>query len=155
MENAWKKYEDIQEVMNFADGYKNYLSTCKTERECVLETIKIAEAHGFKNIQEYIDNRIQLLPNDKVYYNNYGKSLVLFIVGSEPIENGMTILGAHVDSPRLDIKQNPLYEEQEIALLDTHYYGGIKSYQWTTIRWLYMVWFVKRWYNCPDSNRRR
>ena len=119
MENAWKKYEDIQEVMNFADGYKNYLSTCKTERECVLETIKIAEAHGFKNIQEYIDNRIQLLPNDKVYYNNYGKSLVLFIVGSEPIENGMTILGAHVDSPRLDIKQNPLYEEQEITLLDT------------------------------------
>ncbi|MGI6608691.1 MAG: aminopeptidase [Erysipelotrichaceae bacterium] len=133
MENAWKKYDNIQGIMNFAEGYKNYISTCKTERECVSEAIRIAEAYGFKNLQEYIDNGIQLLPNDKVYYSNYGKSLVLFIVGSQPIENGMTILGAHVDSPRLDIKQNPLYEEQELALLDTHYYGGIKPYQWTTI----------------------
>ncbi len=133
MENAWKKYENIQEVMDFAEGYKDYISTCKTERECVKETIKIAEAYGFRNIQEYIDGRIQLLPNDKVYFNNYNKSIALFIVGSEPIENGMTILGAHIDSPRLDIKQNPLYEDNEIALLDTHYYGGIKSYQWTTI----------------------
>lgn len=133
MKNAWKKYEDIQEITDFAQGYKNYISTCKTERECVEEAIKIAEAYGFKNIKDYIDNRIQLLPNDKVYYDNYGKSLALFIIGSEPIEKGMTILGAHVDSPRLDIKQNPLYEEHETALLDTHYYGGIKSYQWTTI----------------------
>lgn len=133
MENAWKKYENIQEVMDFNEGYKNYISTCKTERECVAEAIKIAKEHGFKDINEYIENKIQLLPNDKVYYNNYDKSLALFVVGSQPIENGLTILGAHVDSPRLDVKQNPLYEDYDIALMETHYYGGIKPYQWVTL----------------------
>ncbi len=133
MENAWKKYENIQEVMDFNEGYKNYISTCKTERECVAEAIRIAKEHGFKDINEYIENKIQLLPNDKVYYNNYDKSLALFVVGSQPIENGLTILGAHVDSPRLDVKQNPLYEDYDIALMETHYYGGIKPYQWVTL----------------------
>lgn len=133
MKNAWKKYENMQEVMDFSEGYKDYISTCKTERECVAEAIKIAEKHGFKDINGYIENKIQLLPNDKVYYNNYHKSLALFVVGSQPIENGMTIIGAHVDSPRLDIKQNPLYEDYDIALMDTHYYGGIKPYQWVTL----------------------
>jgi len=133
MENAWKKYENIQEVMDFNEGYKNYISTCKTERECVAEAIRIAKENGFKDINEYIENKIQLLPNDKVYYNNYDKSLALFVVGSQPIENGLTILGAHVDSPRLDVKQNPLYEDYDIALMETHYYGGIKPYQWVTL----------------------
>lgn len=133
MENAWKKYENIQEVMDFNEGYKNYISTCKTERECVAEAIRIAKEHGFKDINEYIENKIQLLPNDKVYYNNYDKSLALFVVGSQPIENGLTILGAHVDSPRLDVKQNPLYEDYDISLMETHYYGGIKPYQWVTL----------------------
>lgn len=133
MENAWKKYDNIQEVMDFNEGYKNYISTCKTERECVAEAIRIAKEHGFKDINEYIENKIQLLPNDKVYYNNYDKSLALFVVGSQPIENGLTILGAHVDSPRLDVKQNPLYEDYDIALMETHYYGGIKPYQWVTL----------------------
>lgn len=133
MENAWKKYENIQEVMDFNEGYKNYISTCKTERECVAEAIRIAKEHGFKDINEYIENKIQLLPNDKVYHNNYDKSLALFVVGSQPIENGLTILGAHVDSPRLDVKQNPLYEDYDISLMETHYYGGIKPYQWVTL----------------------
>lgn len=133
MENAWKKYENIQEVMDFNEGYKNYISTCKTERECVAEAIRIAKENGFKDINEYIENKIQLLPNDKVYYNNYDKSLALFVVGSHPIENGLTILGAHVDSPRLDVKQNPLYEDYDISLMETHYYGGIKPYQWVTL----------------------
>ncbi len=133
MENAWKKYDNIQEVMDFNEGYKNYISTCKTERECVAEAIRIAKEHGFKDINEYIENKIQLLPNDKVYYNNYDKSLALFVVGSQPIEDGLTILGAHVDSPRLDVKQNPLYEDYDISLMETHYYGGIKPYQWVTL----------------------
>lgn len=133
MENAWKKYSDKSKVMEFNEGYKNFISTCKTERECVTKSIEIAEKHGFKNINEYINAKVRLKPNDKVYYNNMGKSLALFVVGTDPIETGMTILGAHVDSPRLDLKQHPLYEDHDIALLDTHYYGGIKSYQWVTL----------------------
>ncbi|MDO4378354.1 MAG: aminopeptidase [Erysipelotrichia bacterium] len=133
MENAWKKYSDTTKVMEFNEGYKNFISTCKTERESVAKAIEIAEQHGFRNINDYISAKKRLNPNDKVYYNNMGKSLALFIIGSDPIENGMTILGAHVDSPRLDLKQHPFYEDHEIALLDTHYYGGIKSYQWVTL----------------------
>ena len=133
MENAWKKYSDTSKVMEFNEGYKNFISTCKTERESVAKAIEIAQKHGFKDINEYIEKKQKLNPNDKVYYNNMGKSLALFIIGSEPIEKGMTILGAHVDSPRLDLKQHPLYEDHDIALMDTHYYGGIKSYQWVTL----------------------
>ena len=133
MANAWKKYSDTKVVFDFTEGYKDFISTCKTERECVRKSIEIAKARGFKDINYYIDGKIKLKPNDKVYYDNMGKSLALFIIGSEPIEKGMTILGAHVDSPRLDLKQHPLYEDKEIALLDTHYYGGIKPYQWVTL----------------------
>jgi len=131
--NAWNKYEDKKEVFDFVEGYRNYISTCKTEREAVAEGIKIAQAHGFKNIEDYIKNKTPLKPNDKVYHNFMGKDLTLYIIGSDPIENGMSILGAHVDSPRLDLKQHPLYENKEIAYLDTHYYGGIKSYQWVAM----------------------
>lgn len=133
MASAWKKYEDKSVVMDFNEGYKKFISDCKTERECVDRAIEIAQEHGFKDIQDYIDAKKPLKANDKVYYNNMGKSLALFIVGKEPIEKGMTILGAHIDSPRLDLKQHPLYEDHDLVLLDTHYYGGIKSYQWVAL----------------------
>ena len=135
MKNAWNKYDDkgIKEIFDFNEGYKNFISNCKTERECVKETIKIAEANGYKNLDDIISNNEDLKPGDKVYANNMNKAIALFIIGEEPLEKGMKILGAHIDSPRLDLKQNPLYEEYDMALLDTHYYGGIKKYQWVTL----------------------
>ncbi|NSA78512.1 aspartyl aminopeptidase [Clostridium beijerinckii] len=109
------------------------MSKCKTERECVKEVLRLAKAEGYEDIEEIIKNNKQLKPGDKVFANNKGKAVALFIVGSESIEKGLKILGAHIDSPRLDLKQNPLYEDSELALLDTHYYGGIKKYQWVTL----------------------
>ncbi len=109
------------------------MSTCKTERECVTEMVQQAEAAGYRNLNEVIENGESLKPGDKVYANNMGKCLAMYIIGEEPMEKGMRILGAHIDSPRLDLKQNPLYEDQEQALLDTHYYGGVKKYQWVTL----------------------
>lgn len=135
MEIAWKKYNQKQkkEVFAFAETYRKFLSDCKTERECVSEGIRIAEAHGFKNIEDCIKNRTKLQPGDKVYLNNKGKDLALFIIGRKPLSEGMNILGAHIDSPRIDWKQHPFYEDHDIALADTHYYGGIKAYQWVTL----------------------
>ena len=135
MENAWKKYnaKEKKEVFSFTEGYRKFISDCKTERECVTEGIIIAEEHGFKDIEEYIKGKKQLKAGDKVYLNNKGKDLALFIIGKQPLENGMNILGAHIDSPRIDWKQHPFYEDHEIALADTHYYGGIKTYQWVTL----------------------
>lgn len=135
MKNAWNKYDDkgIKEIFDFNEGYKNFISNCKTERECVKETIRIAEANGYKNLDDIISNNEELRSGDKVYANNMNKAIALFIIGEEPLEKGMKILGAHIDSPRLDLKQNPLYEEHDMALLDTHYYGGIKKYQWVTL----------------------
>ncbi len=133
--NAWNKYNDkqIQEIFKFCEGYKNFISNCKTERECVTEVVKLAEAEGYKDIEEIIRDKKKLQPGDKVFANNKGKTIALFIIGSEEIEKGLKILGAHIDSPRLDAKQNPLYEDSELVLLDTHYYGGIKKYQWVTL----------------------
>ena len=105
----------------------------KTERECVKETIRIAEENGYKNLDDIIKNGEALKAGDKVYANNMDKAIALFIVGERPMEDGMKILGAHIDSPRLDLKQNPLYEDTDFALLETHYYGGIKKYQWVTL----------------------
>lgn len=135
MKNAWKKYDDngIKEIFDFNEGYKNFISQCKTERECVKETIKIVEEKGYRNLDDVIKNNETLKSGDKVYANNMNKTIALFIIGEEPIENGMKILGAHIDSPRLDLKQNPLYEDSDLVLLDTHYYGGIKKYQWVTL----------------------
>ena len=135
MEIAWKKYNQKQkkEVFAFAETYRKFLSDCKTERECVAEGIRIAEAHGFKNIEDCIKNKTKLQPGDKVYLNNKGKDLALFIIGKKPLSEGMNILGAHIDSPRIDWKQHPFYEDHDIALADTHYYGGIKAYQWVTL----------------------
>ncbi|MBR4496038.1 MAG: aminopeptidase [Acholeplasmatales bacterium] len=127
-ENAWKKYDDksLAELMKFNDGYKDFISYGKTERLCVKRAIEIAEKYGFKDIKSFN----QLNPGDKVYVTNRGKNICAFVIGDEPMEKGINILGAHIDSPRLDIKQNPLYESNDFTLLDTHYYGGIVKYQW-------------------------
>lgn len=134
-ENAWLKYDElkIKEVFDFSEGYKKFISDCKTERECVSETIRIAQEHGYRDLEDIIKNNECLKAGDKVYANNMGKTIALFLIGSDPLEQGFNILGAHVDSPRLDLKQNPLYEDSDLAMMDTHYYGGIKKYQWVTI----------------------
>ena len=128
MKTAWDKYKNgkLSEVMDFAEGYKEFLSNSKTEREATKQAIALAEAKGFKNAEEVTN----LKAGDKVYFNNRDKGLCLFVVGERPLVEGMNILGAHIDSPRLDLKQHPLYEDNGLALLDTHYYGGIKTYQW-------------------------
>ena len=127
--NAWLKYKDNKEVMNFAEGYKNFISTAKSERLAVIEAEKLLKANGFKNV----DDVKSLKQGDRVYFINKKKNVAAFIVGSEPLEKGLRILGAHIDSPRLDLKEHPVYEAKGFALGDTHYYGGIKKYQWTTI----------------------
>lgn len=128
---AWEKYseEDLKKVMDFNENYKHYITVGKTERACVKESIALAEAKGFKNLADVTS----LKTGDKVYAVNMDKNIALFTIGEKPLEEGMRILGAHIDSPRLDVKQNPLYESEGFALLDTHYYGGIKKYQWVTI----------------------
>lgn len=132
-ENAWKKYESKTEIFDFCEKYKDFMSRCKTERECVTEMEQVARAAGYRNVEDVIAAGESLKPGDKVYANNMGKSLAMYLIGEEPMEKGMRILGAHIDSPRLDLKQNPLYEDSELALLDTHYYGGVKKYQWVTL----------------------
>ena len=133
--NAWEKYQGgkMQEVFDFGEEYRKFLSACKTERECVTELKAEAEAAGFRDLKQMIDAGEAVKTGDKLYADNMGKSLALFVIGEEPIEKGMNILGAHIDSPRLDIKQNPLYEDTGLALLDTHYYGGVKKYQWVAL----------------------
>ncbi len=132
--NAWEKYskEDLDKVFSFAEEYRRFISECKTERECVKKAVEIAENAGYKNLENIIKKGKKLKAGDKVYAVNMGKAVVLFNIGREPIEKGMNILGAHIDSPRLDLKQNPMYEDSDLVLLDTHYYGGIKKYQWVT-----------------------
>jgi len=134
-EYAWDKYseQDLEKVFGLSDGYKEFMSKCKTERECVTEFITLAEKEGYKNLDTIIKQGGKLKAGDKVYANNKGKTLALFLIGNESFERGMKILGAHVDSPRLDLKQNPLYEDTDLAMMETHYYGGIKKYQWVTI----------------------
>jgi len=133
--NIWNKYnaKQVKDIFKFCDEYKDFMSKCKTERECVKEVIRLAKAEGYKDIEEIINENKKLQPGDKIYANNKGKAIALFIIGNESMEKGLKILGAHIDSPRLDLKQNPLYEDSELALLDTHYYGGIKKYQWVTL----------------------
>ena len=133
--NAWLKYDSHakNEIFEFCEGYKNYLSVAKTERECIHEAIRLAEEKGYKNLNDLIKNNETLKPGDKVYANNKDKTLALYLIGKDSIENGMRIIGSHVDSPRLDLKQNPLYEDSDLALMDTHYYGGVKKYQWVAL----------------------
>ena len=133
--SVWNTYNETQltELEQLAKDYRNFLNVGKTERECVKETIRLAKANGYENLDDIIARQGSLQAGDKVYAVNMNKEIALFTIGSEPLEKGMRILGAHIDSPRLDLKQNPLYEDSEMALLDTHYYGGIKKYQWVTI----------------------
>jgi len=134
-ENAWKSYDEatMKDVFALSDDYKKFISDCKTERECVKTAIALAEAQGYVNLETLLKEGKEIKAHDKVYANNMGKTLVLFHIGEESLECGMNILGAHIDSPRLDLKPVPLYEDNELALLDTHYYGGIKFYQWVTL----------------------
>lgn len=128
--NTWEKYKDnLNEVMEYNEGYKDYISKNKTERACVKDSIRLAEEKGFKSL----DSFETLKPGDKVYVNNRDKNIALFVIGNKPLTEGMRILGAHIDSPRMDLKQNPLYESEGFVLADTHYYGGVKKYQWVTI----------------------
>lgn len=131
----WKQYtaEQLNEVEEVSKRYKDCLDAGKTERECVSLAVSMAEEHGYRNLEECIAENTELKAGDKVYVNQMGKALALFQIGQRPLEEGMNILGAHVDSPRIDIKQNPLYEDTDLAYLDTHYYGGIKKYQWVSI----------------------
>ena len=133
--NVWKTYgeEELAELEQVNRDYREFLDKGKTERECVKESIAIAKAAGYADLNDVIVQKKTLSAGDKVYLSYMDKSLVLFHIGTRPIEEGLNILGAHIDSPRLDIKQNPLYEDTELAYLDTHYYGGIKKYQWVTI----------------------
>lgn len=129
--SVWSSYSNIDKIKleTLNQNYINFLTKCKTERESVQETIKQAEAAGYKSVKKFQS----LKPGDKVYFVCMNKSIVLFNIGYQPLEHGMKILGAHIDTCRLDLKQNPLYESDGFALLDTHYYGGIKKYQWVTI----------------------
>ena len=138
MENkiAWEKYPEgnkREEVFQFAEDYRKFISDCKTERECVTFFVEKAEKAGFVNLEKVIAEHTALKAGDRVYANNMGKGMALFVIGKESMEKGMNILGAHIDSPRLDLKQDPLYEDTDFAMLDTHYYGGIKKYQWLTL----------------------
>ena len=133
--NAWKSYSEQQltELEVLARKYREFLDHGKTERECVCAAVELAKAAGYRDLEEVIAAGDGLKAGDKVYAVNMKKSIALFHIGSGSMEQGLRILGAHIDSPRLDLKQNPLYEDTEMALLDTHYYGGIKKYQWVTI----------------------
>jgi aspartyl aminopeptidase len=132
---AWLKYgkKELQELEALCSGYEDFLSECKTERESVTEAVRQAEKAGYRDLAKIVSQKKKLKPGDKVYAVNMHKALVLFNLGSDPLEQGLTILGAHIDSCRLDVKQNPLYEDSGMAFLDTHYYGGIKKYQWVTL----------------------
>ncbi len=134
-ENAWKKYstQEKEQVFAFAEDYRTFISRCKTERECVAQLVLEAKKAGFVDLKTVRAEGKKLVPGDRVYAENKGKSLAFYIIGRESMENGMYILGAHIDSPRLDLKQNPLYEDTGLAMLDTHYYGGVKKYQWVTL----------------------
>ena len=133
--SVWMKYTDEERaaVDALARGYINFLSDCKTERESVAEAVRQAQAAGYRDMEDIIRTGDRLSAGDKVYAVNMKKAIVLYHIGTEPIEDGMNILGAHIDTCRLDVKQNPLYEDSGLAYLDTHYYGGIKKYQWVTI----------------------
>lgn len=133
--DIWNNYSASEKkaLEKLCLNYRNFLSQCKTERECVKEIIAQAESCGYKDLNTILANNETLQTGDKVYAVCMKKSVALFNIGSEPMENGMNILGAHIDSPRLDIKQNPLYEDGGLAYMDTHYYGGIKKYQWVTV----------------------
>ena len=133
--NAWLDYtqEQLADLDRVCEGYKRFISDNKIEREVCAASIEQARAAGYRDLEELVAQGVALAPGDKVYASNHGKGVLLVQLGTEPLENGLNILGAHIDSPRLDVKQNPLDEKNELVTLDTHYYGGIKKYQWVAI----------------------
>ena len=141
-DNLWKKYTEKQksQVFKFSDGYKKYIDAAKTEREFVEITIEKLEKNGFTNI----DKKKSIKKGDKIYFNNREKNIIGMIIGEEEISKGINMIVSHIDSPRLDLKPNPIMEDQEFAMLNTHYYGGIKKYQWgATPLALHGVIFIK------------
>ena len=134
-ENAWKKYDDpaMKELEAVSANYRRFLDSGKTERECAEYAIAMAEKNGYASLEEAIRAGKKLEPGAKLWASPMGKTIMLFIIGKQPLEKGINIVGAHIDSPRMDLKQNPLYEDSDLAYLDTHYYGGIKKYQWVTL----------------------
>ena len=133
--NVWKNYNarQLKECEAVNVQYKEFLDRGKTERECVDTIVEMAERSGYVELSERLKGKKGLKKGDKIYAVNMNKSIVLFNIGNDPLSAGMNILGAHIDSPRMDVKSNPLYEDSSIAFLDTHYYGGVKKYQWVTI----------------------
>lgn len=130
--NAWKSYDaaELDKLEQLCANYRAFISKNKTERECARATVELAEAAGYVNLETVIAQGRKLSAGDKIYAVNHNKTVMLVNLGTKPLEEGMNILGAHIDSPRLDIKQNPLYEAGDMAYLDTHYYGGVKAYHW-------------------------
>ncbi|OON95373.1 MAG: aminopeptidase [Epulopiscium sp. Nele67-Bin005] len=132
---AWENYtqQDKDELFAYSERYRQFISNNKTERECVISMIEEAKKHGYVDAEEYIKNSTPLKAGDKIYANYNDKTLIMFCIGKEDMEKGMNLLGAHIDSPRLDLKPNPLYEDHNLAMLKTHYYGGVKKYQWVAM----------------------
>ena len=133
--NVWNSYseEQLKEVEAFARDYMDFLDAGKTERECVDTLVNLIEKEGYVELNALLESGSKIKPGDKIYAVNMNKCLVMYQIGKKPMKEGMNILGAHIDSPRLDVKQNPVYEDSSIAYLDTHYYGGVKKYQWVAI----------------------
>ncbi|NBI64529.1 aminopeptidase [Clostridiales bacterium] len=133
--NAWSKYKgnELEKLMVHNEKYKAFISVAKTERECVTQIVQRAQKKGFVDFNEIKQKRTQLSKGDKVYHVNRGKNVILMVIGEESMETGMRIIGTHIDSPHIDLKQNPLYENAGLGLADTHYYGGIKKYQWVAL----------------------
>ena len=132
---AWTTYNktELRKLETISKEYRAFLDAGKTERECVTGAIRLAKAAGYIDLKDALSANGRLKAGDRVYADCMGKAIMLFIVGKQPMEKGFNIIGAHIDSPRMDLKQNPLYEDSGLAYLDTHYYGGIKKYQWVTI----------------------
>ena len=130
---AWEQYDtaQLEQLEALAKRYRRFLDTGKTERECTREAARQAEAAGYVNIEDVLSGNVAM--QDKLYAVWMDKTIALFQLGKQPLEQGMQIVAAHIDSPRLDLKQHPLYEEAGMAYFDTHYYGGIKKYQWVTL----------------------
>ena len=134
-ENGWKvikKMNNMENVMNYSKEYIDFLNKSKTERLCAREIIKLSSNQGFISLEEVM-KKGEIKPGDKIYAENKDKGVALFVIGQKDIEQGMKIIASHIDSPRLDLKQNPLYEDDNMAYFKTHYYGGIKKYQWVSM----------------------
>ena len=131
--NVWEETNEKEKIFSFNEEYKNFLDVGKTERESALEIIRIAEENGYISLDEVIEKNLEVKKGMKIYANNKDKAVAMFVIGEEKLEKGMNIVGSHLDAPRIDLKQFPLYEDSELALLKTHYYGGIKKYQWVSL----------------------